>query len=77
MFSRLLIVLYQELANFYQISPVFPREMFVLIVQQKFALKTTLALSSIVYPVWLHCERNVSQGLSSGSGHGVMIPPMQ
>jgi len=27
--------------------------MFVLMVQQKFALKTTLARSSIVYPVWV------------------------
>jgi len=35
--------------------------MFVLIVQQKFALKTTLALSSIGYPMWVlitYCPNN-------------------
>lgn len=49
--------------------------MFVLIVQQKFALKTTLALSSIVYPVWLYCDREPRIRLSGSGGHREMIPP--
>jgi hypothetical protein len=47
MFSRLLVVLYQELAGFYQISLIFPIEMFVLIVQQIYDPKTSVLIIEV------------------------------
>ena len=39
-------------------------------------LKTNLAVSSTEFCQSIFDKRDISRGLCSGSGHGVMIPPL-
>lgn len=45
--------------------------------KEKFAAKTSLAVSSIEFCQAIFDEGDVREGLRGGRGHGAMIPPCQ